>query len=59
MDKLRSILIGFRLKTLPAVLGPLLLSVSIGLNDSVEIYRIALVISIGFFLQILVIVHLM
>lgn len=54
MDKLRSILIGFRLKTLPAVLGPLLLSVSIGLNDSVEIYRIALVISIGFFLQILV-----
>ena len=54
MDKLNSILIGFRLKTLPAVLGPLLIAVAIGFNNSVEIYRIALVLSIGTFLQILV-----
>lgn len=54
MDKLNSVLIGFRLKTLPAVLGPLLIAVSIGFNNSVEIYRIALVLSIGIFLQILV-----
>ena len=42
MDKLNSVLIGFRLKTLPAVLGPLLIAVAIGFNNSVEIYRIAL-----------------
>jgi len=54
MDKLSSIIIGFRLKTLPAVLGPLLLVISIGLNNSINIYKIALVIFIGIFLQILV-----
>ncbi len=54
MDKINSILIGFRLKTLPAVLGPILIAVSISINNSVEILRIALVISIGVFLQVLV-----
>lgn len=54
MDKITSILIGFRLKTLPAVLGPIIIAVSIGLNESVELLRIILVISIGVFLQILV-----
>ncbi len=54
MDKLSSIIIGFRLKTLPAVLGPLLIVISIALNNSINIYKIALVIFIGIFLQILV-----
>ena len=54
MDKVSSIIIGFRLKTLPAVLGPLLIVISIALNNSINIYKIALVIFIGIFLQILV-----
>ena len=54
MDKINSILIGFRLKTLPAVLGPLFIASTIGINESVNILRIILVISIGICLQILV-----
>jgi len=54
VNKLKSILIGFRLKTLPAVLGPLLIAISISINSTVDILRIILVTFIGVFLQILV-----
>jgi len=52
--KLNSILVAFRLRTLPAVLGPLIVSISIAIFDSFNIFKIVLILLIGIFLQILV-----
>ena len=52
--KLKSILVAFRLRTLPAVLGPLIVSISITTYDSFNIFKTVLILLIGISLQILV-----
>ena len=52
--KINSILGAFRIKTLPSVLGPLLIALSISIIESFELYKIILVILIGISLQVLV-----
>jgi|TARA_B110000263_G_scaffold245547_1_gene255275 1,4-dihydroxy-2-naphthoate octaprenyltransferase len=52
--KINSILLAFRLKTLPAVLGPLFISISIIIHKNFDLIKIVLIILIGIFLQILV-----
>ena len=52
--KINSILVAFRLRTLPAVLGPLFISISIIITNDFNLFKIALIILIGILLQILV-----
>ena len=52
--KLSYIIVAFRLKTLPAVLGPLAIAIAISSIDFFNFIKILLIISIGISLQILV-----
>ena len=52
--KINSILVAFRLRTLPAVLGPLFISISIIITNDFNLFKVALIIFIGILLQILV-----
>ena len=52
--KSNSIILAFRLKTLPAVLGPIIVAISISSSFSFDISKVILVLLIGIFLQILV-----
>ena len=52
--KLSYIIVAFRLKTLPAVLGPLSIAIAISSIDHFNFLKILLIISIGISLQILV-----
>ena len=54
MNKIISFLDAFRLKTLPAVLGPLIIAISLSLDKSFDLPKIILIILLGIFLQILV-----
>ena len=54
MNKIISFLDAFRLKTLPAVLGPLIIAISLSLEKSFDLPKIILIILLGIFLQILV-----
>ena len=53
-QKINSILVAFRLRTLPAVLGPLFISISIIITNDFNLFKVVLIIFIGILLQILV-----